>query len=645
MESSWLQAALEWIEMNPQITGWMIFLVALGESLLLVGILLPGAALLVGLGTLIGLGVVDFKLAWIAASIGAFAGDGISFWIGYHYKEKLLKMWPIYKFPKLIDQGQTFFSKWGALSVFIGRFVGLVRPIIPAIAGMMDMPVKKYLVISTVAAILWSPFYLLPGMLFGSAMGSMAKVAGKLALLLVILVLAVALIYWLIQQIYALLFPRAHRLLSKVLVWSQRHPTLGKITAGLVDPRQPEKGSLAFIATFTIAVSIVSLIVILNSDTINQWSMQTHQFMQAFHTDWTEPVMLFILAFNHDLTLMISSVAVLLWLIKRKRQVAAWHWLFIVVISYILSIFIDQFSTTQSRNWYGFNHLAWFVALVAYWSAFIASTLPHKIRTWPYTLATVLIAMSSFTQLFFAQMRLPEVVISILSGAFLAAVVAIAFRMRQRQQLLGWPVSALFFGSQGITVIVVLVLLSHDVLIERNFISKSINTQQWYDSPMDERLDWLNRSRQPFTINFTGDLTQLSGALNDYGFDARTPEPWKNIWQALNHDQNSENITNIIPVIPTTHEGKKESTIFSKTTQESLLTLHLWQKPLKVMPNDSPVYSGYVSNNTVTEKWGVTFWQNQNDKQAQKQFMQIIKNDDRIKMTTINQQLFISIDP
>ncbi len=640
MDSSWLQTVLEWIEMHPQTTGWMIFIVALGESLLLVGILLPGAALLVGLGTLIGLGVVDFKLAWIAASLGAFIGDGISFWIGHHYKEKLLKMWPMYKFPTLIDQGQSFFSKWGTLSVFIGRFVGLVRPIIPAIAGIMAMPIKKYLIISTVAAILWAPFYLLPGMLFGSAMGSMAKVAGKLALLLVILVLTIALIYWVIQQVYALLFPRAHRLLSKVLVWSQKHPTLGKITSGLVDPRQPEKGSLAFIASFTIALSIVSLIVILNSDTITHWSMYVHQFMQAFHTDWTEPVMLFILALNHDLSILISTIAVLLWLLKRKRKVAALHWIFIVASSYALSLSIDYFSATQPRPWYGFHHLAWFVAVTAYWSAFITGTLPHRIRTWPYTLATVLIAVVSFTQLFFAQMRLAEVVISVLSGAFLAAVVAIAFRMRQRQQLLGWPVSSIFFSAQTVMVIVALIFLSQDVLKERQMDLASTTSQAWLKTPVVERQDWLNRSKQKFTINFHGNIEQLNKIMSSYGFSSRSPKPWMNIWQALNHDQNSESIT----VIPTTHEGKTESLILANKTGDSLLTLHLWQKPLIMPPSDALVYSGYVSNNQVNEKFGLTFWKNTNDSSAQSQFMQIITNDDRITVKTVNEQLFITIN-
>ena len=61
MEPAWLQDVLDWVQMNPNATGWLIFFVALGESLLLVGILLPGAAILVGLGTLIGFGVLDFK--------------------------------------------------------------------------------------------------------------------------------------------------------------------------------------------------------------------------------------------------------------------------------------------------------------------------------------------------------------------------------------------------------------------------------------------------------------------------------------------------------------------------------------------------------------------------------------------------------
>ncbi len=357
MEPAWLQSVLEWVQLHPHATGWLIFVVALGESLLLVGILLPGAAILVGLGTLIGFGVLDFKLAWITASLGAFAGDGISFWIGHHYKHRLLKMWPMYKFPKLIDQGQSFFAKWGALSVFIGRFVGLVRPIIPAIAGIMNMPIKKYLVISAVASILWAPFYLLPGMLFGSAMGSMTKVAGKLALLVGLFILTVFVVYWLIHMIYGFLLPRTHRILSRALVWIQKHPKLGKMTSGLIDPRKPEKGSLAFMAVFILALTITSLIFIINSATINQWSLQVDGFMQAFHTDWTQPLILFVLAITHDLSILLPAILVFFWLIHRRRKVAAWHWAFVVLTSYLLALAISYFSLNSGQVWFGFHHL------------------------------------------------------------------------------------------------------------------------------------------------------------------------------------------------------------------------------------------------------------------------------------------------
>jgi len=641
MEPSWLQTILDWVQLHPQTTGLMIFVVALGESLLLVGILLPGAAILVGLGTLIGLGALDLKVAWISASLGALAGDSISFWIGYHYKQRLLKMWPIYKFPKLIAQGQTFFSKWGTLSVFVGRFVGLVRPIIPAIAGMMEMPIKKYIVISTVAAILWTPFYLLPGMLFGSAMGSMAKVAGKLAILLSTLIMTIAFFYWLIQILYGFLLPRAHRILSRVLIWSQKHPILGKITAGLIDPRKPEKGSLAFMASFIIALSIASLFVILNSQIISNWSLQIDEFMLAFHTDWTKPVMLFVLALTHDLTILIPAIVVLLWLLRRKRKVAAWHWIFIVVIGYILSQFIHYFSAKQSHAWFGFHHLSWFVAVISYWAAFMSGTLPHKMRSWPYTLATVLISMVAFTQLFFMQMGFGVVLISVFSAIFLSTVVAIAFRMRVRKQLLGWPVSSLFFSTQGVMILLILIFFSQQIQKEKIIEVTEITEKQWLATPLKERQDWLNRSKQAFKINFHGNIESFGSHLQKYGYNSRKPQAWTDVWQALRSDEKSVDIA----IIPTTNDGRIESIIFSKKIGDTLLALHLWKEPLKIAASTEAVYSGYVSKHKIAQRWGLTFWKSRKDETAQDDFMDVIYNNDHMSAKTIEQQIFLGVQP
>ena len=82
MESAWTQELLNWLQAHP---GWgfiTVLLVALFESLVLIGILLPGMFILFGVGALIGLGVLDLTPGWIAATSGAFLGAFISYALG-----------------------------------------------------------------------------------------------------------------------------------------------------------------------------------------------------------------------------------------------------------------------------------------------------------------------------------------------------------------------------------------------------------------------------------------------------------------------------------------------------------------------------------------------------------------------------------
>jgi len=64
-----------------------------------------------------------------------------------------------------------------------GRFVGPVRPVIPAVAGMMQMPAGRFLAVNVASALVWAPAYLLPGIAFGASLELAAEVAGRLAVL------------------------------------------------------------------------------------------------------------------------------------------------------------------------------------------------------------------------------------------------------------------------------------------------------------------------------------------------------------------------------------------------------------------------------------------------------------------------------
>ena len=148
-----LDAVLNWIAINQSWAYIIVAVIAFGESLAIVGLIVPGAFLLFGIGGLIGLGQLEVWPTLISAMIGAILGDGISFWLGYHYREHLAQIWPFTRYPALIEKGKVFFKRHGGKSIIFGRFVGPIRPIVPAIAGMMRMSVPKYISINILSAV------------------------------------------------------------------------------------------------------------------------------------------------------------------------------------------------------------------------------------------------------------------------------------------------------------------------------------------------------------------------------------------------------------------------------------------------------------------------------------------------------------
>jgi len=162
MDLATFQPFLHWLSAHPGWSGLAIFLIAFSESLLVVGLVFPGSIIMFGVGTLVAAGALDLWTTLVWAAAGAITGDGVSFWLGHHYKDHLRDMWPIRRYPTLMERGEQFFNKHGGKSVLFGRFVGPVRPVIPAVAGMLGMTPARFLTVNVVSAIAWAPAYTLP---------------------------------------------------------------------------------------------------------------------------------------------------------------------------------------------------------------------------------------------------------------------------------------------------------------------------------------------------------------------------------------------------------------------------------------------------------------------------------------------------
>jgi membrane protein DedA with SNARE-associated domain len=141
---TWMDGMTEAIvELVRNHSAWavpVVFLLAFCESFAFVSLLVPATAILFGIGGLIGYTHSDFWSLWLAASMGAIAGDWLAYAIALRFKDSVTRVWPLSRDPGLLVRGMAFFKRWGTLTIFLGRFFGPLRAVVPIVARICDMP-------------------------------------------------------------------------------------------------------------------------------------------------------------------------------------------------------------------------------------------------------------------------------------------------------------------------------------------------------------------------------------------------------------------------------------------------------------------------------------------------------------------------
>ncbi len=211
--NGFIDAIIAWVTQNPQWSFIVVFLVSLSESLAFVGLIVPGSVALAAIGLLIGTGSLPLYETLISAMLGAIIGDCVSFFIGRHYLDRIHTKWPFIYFQNLIKKGELFFVNHGKKSVFLGRFVGPVRPVLPLIAGSLKMNVKSFIITDTISGILWAPAYILPGA-FIAYTGFSLNYKTKTILYYCLVTLALILLcFWIYK---AVILPIIHKIDAKL---------------------------------------------------------------------------------------------------------------------------------------------------------------------------------------------------------------------------------------------------------------------------------------------------------------------------------------------------------------------------------------------------------------------------------------------
>jgi membrane protein DedA with SNARE-associated domain len=146
--------------------GWAIvimFVTSFGESFAFLSLLFPGTTLLIAAGTLMANGTLPYWPVVTGAIVGAVLGDTVSYWIGRRYGSALGRVWPFSRDPNLLPRGIRYFERHGGKSVFIGRFFGPLRAVIPLAAGVLQMPSGWFWFANVTSALVWAPMLLFVG--------------------------------------------------------------------------------------------------------------------------------------------------------------------------------------------------------------------------------------------------------------------------------------------------------------------------------------------------------------------------------------------------------------------------------------------------------------------------------------------------
>ena len=177
----------------------IIFGAAMLECAAFAGLLVPGESLVLASGFFAHQGILELDAVIAAVALGAVAGDNIGYLLGARLgREWLLKKGSRFGLrKKRLAQVDAFFRRQGPRAVFIGRFIGFARALVPFVAGASGMSYRRFVVADALGAGLWTVAFVALGYVLGASWQMAEKWISRSGLVLGAVLLLGAVWLWL----------------------------------------------------------------------------------------------------------------------------------------------------------------------------------------------------------------------------------------------------------------------------------------------------------------------------------------------------------------------------------------------------------------------------------------------------------------
>jgi membrane protein DedA with SNARE-associated domain len=174
------------------ITGLVVF----AEDALFIGFVLPGETVALLAGVAAKLGHVSVVGVLVVVVLAAVVGDTVGYEVGRHLGPRVLELPLLKKRRERLDSARALLARRGGSAVFLGRWVAFFRAVMPALAGTVRMPYRRFLTFNAAGGLAWGATVVLVGYAAGASYARVEKLLGRDAALVVLGVVIVALVVW-----------------------------------------------------------------------------------------------------------------------------------------------------------------------------------------------------------------------------------------------------------------------------------------------------------------------------------------------------------------------------------------------------------------------------------------------------------------
>lgn len=142
----------------------LLFAIIFIETGLVFAPFLPGDSLLFAAGAIAAISSLNIYTLIILLWVAAFLGDTVNYFIGRFFGKKLSTKVN----QKYLIKTQDFYKKHGGMTIFLARFIPIIRTFAPFVAGIGKMDYKKFISYNAIGGLVWVLLFTLSGYFLGN---------------------------------------------------------------------------------------------------------------------------------------------------------------------------------------------------------------------------------------------------------------------------------------------------------------------------------------------------------------------------------------------------------------------------------------------------------------------------------------------